>query len=262
MELNYTQHSSQGEPLLILHGMLGNSNNWSTQSRRLAADFAVYTPDLRNHGASPHAPGMDYPTMAQDVLQFMDRHALDKVHILGHSMGGKTAMQLALQAPERLLKLVVADIAPVAYGGEGEKGEHDEIFAGLDAIDLGKLQSRTQADSILANWVDDEIVRQFLLGNLLRTEEGAFTWRINLSEIRDNYPSLRAAVSGPDAYQGEVLFVRGERSDYVLPEYEPAIRELFPRAQIKTVPHAGHWLHAEKPDTFYSIVSKFLRGEA
>ena len=260
MELNYTQHSSEGQPLLILHGMLGNSNNWSTQSRRLAAEFAVYTLDLRNHGASPHSPDMDYPTMAQDVLQFMDRLGLFRVHILGHSMGGKTAMQLALQAPERLLKLVVADMAPVAYGGE--RGEHDEIFAGLDAIDLEKLQSRTQADSILANWVDDEIVRQFLLGNLLRTAEGEFAWRINLAGIRDNYPLLRAAVSGPEAYKGEVLFVRGERSDYVLPEYEPAIRELFPRAVIETVAHAGHWLHAEKPDTFYSIVSKFLRGEA
>lgn len=259
MELNYHQYSSEGQPLLILHGMLGNSNNWSTQSRRLASDFAVYALDLRNHGASPHAPGMDYPTMAQDVLEFMDSHDLHEAHILGHSMGGKTAMQMALQAPERLMKLVVADIAPVAYGGE--RGEHDEIFAGLDAIDLKTLQSRTQADGILANWVDDEIVRQFLLGNLFRSEEGNFAWRINLPVIRDSYPLLRAAVSGPDAYRGEALFVRGERSDYVLPEYEPAIRELFPSAVIETVPHAGHWLHAEKPDTFYSIVSKFLRGE-
>lgn len=260
MELNYTQHSSEGQPLLILHGMLGNSNNWSTQSRRLAADFAVCTLDLRNHGSSPHAPDMDYQTMARDVLEFMDRHGVDKAHMLGHSMGGKTAMQLALQAPDRLLKLVVADIAPVAYGGE--RGEHDEIFAGLSAIDLDKLQSRTQADGILANWVDDEIVRQFLLGNLLRREDGTFAWRINLSAIRDSYPLLRAAVSGPAPYTGETLFIRGERSDYILPEHESTIRELFPHASIETIAHAGHWLHAEKPDTFYSIVRKFLRGEA
>ena len=257
MELNYNRYSSDGAPLLILHGMLGNFNNWSWHSRRLAEHFAVYALDMRNHGASPHAPQMDYPTMAQDVMAFMDQHGIDKAHILGHSMGGKIAMQLALNAPQRVLRLVVADVAPVEY----QKGEHDDIFSGLDAIDLASVQSRTEADKQLAEWVDDEIVRQFLLSNLVREDDG-FAWRINLPVIRDSYPLLRAAVSGEAGYQGEVLFVRGDRSDYVLPEYEAAITTLFPQAVIETIAPAGHWLHAEKPETFQRIVGGFLRGEA
>lgn len=260
MELNYKQYSTEGEPLLILHGMLGNLNNWSAQSRRFAEHFAVYALDARNHGGSPHTPEMDYPAMSADVLAFMDQHGLERAHILGHSMGGKTAMQLALDAPDRLLKLVVADMAPVAYGGE--RGEHDEIFAGLQAIQLPTLESRTEADKVLAGWVDDEIVRQFLLGNLMRNEDGGFAWRINLEVIHNSYPLLRAAVSGPAPYNGPVLFVRGGRSDYVLPEYEARIFELFPKAVIETIPHTGHWLHAEKPDSFNDIVNTFLRSNA
>lgn len=256
MELNFKQYSTDGEPLLILHGMLGNSNNWSGHSRRLAENFAVYALDMRNHGQSPHAPQMDYPTMAQDVLAFMDSHGIERAHVLGHSMGGKVAMQLALNEPQRILKLVIADVAPVAY----ERGEHDQIFAGLDAIDLATLSSRTDADRQLAEWVEDEIVRQFLLSNLLRSDEG-FAWRINLPVIRDSYPLLRAGVTG-GPYQGDVLFVRGGRSDYILPAYEPALKAQFPQARIETIEHTGHWLHAEKPDTFYRIVSDFLRGDA
>src|SRR5690606_15483716 len=172
MKLNFKQYSDQGEPLLILHGLFGSLQNWTWHCRKLAENFAVYALDMRNHGASPHDDVMNYQVMADDVLEFMDDHQLQKAHLLGHSMGGKTAMQLALKAPDRVDGLVIADIAPVQYGGE--RGEHDEIFEGLCALALNTLASRSEADSQLAKWVPDDVVRQFLLSNLVRKPEGGF----------------------------------------------------------------------------------------
>lgn len=257
MKLNFKQYSAVGEPLLILHGLFGSLQNWAWHSKKLSEKFAVYALDMRNHGASPHSDDMNYPVMAKDILEFMDDHHIERAHILGHSMGGKVAMQFALLAPERINRLVIADVAPVLYGGE--RGEHDEIFEGLCALDLSAVESRGDADARLAPYVDDEVVRQFLLSNLVRLESGGFTWRINLPVLKASYSQLRAAPIANAPYQGRVLFVKGERSDYILPAHRNEVLRLFPRATLKTISQTGHWLHAEKPDTFYRIVADFLQ---
>lgn len=257
MKLNFKQYSEAGEPLLILHGLLGSLGNWGWQSRQLASDFAVTGLDLRNHGASPHAASMGYADMAEDVLEFMDDHKIEHCHLLGHSMGGKVAMQLALSEPDRIERLVVADIAPVTY-----KGEHDSIFAGLLAIDLGKIKSRNEADAVLVEYEDDELVRQFLLTNLLRNADGEFYWRVNLPTLQSNYARLRDAPSAEGPFKGSVLFVKGALSNYITEKHRDAILARFPNATTKVIMHTGHWLHAEKPQTFYRIVHDFLTAPA
>lgn len=254
MKLNFKQYSDSGEPLIILHGLFGSLSNWGGQSRQLATDFAVYGLDLRNHGASPHSDQMDYTVMAQDVLEFMDDHGIERSHLLGHSMGGKTAMQAALSAPQRIDRLVVADIAPVHY-----KGQHDSILDGLEAIDLGSIASRNEADKILAEHVPDELVRQFLLTNLVRSDDNAFSWRINLPVLKSNYDRLREAPASDGVFEGPTLFVKGALSNYIAEKHRDAILARFPNAKTKVIMHTGHWLHAEKPQTFYRIVRGFLK---
>ena len=259
MKLNFKQYSTDGEPLLVLHGLFGSLQNWAWHCKKFAGHFSVTALDMRNHGASPHDDSMNYPVMANDVLEFMDDHKISAAHILGHSMGGKVAMQLALMAPERVKRLVIADVAPVNYGGE--RGEHDEIFEGLCAVNLDTLHNRAEADAQLAEYVDDEVVRQFLLSNLLRTEAGGFRWRINLPVLKSSYPQLREAPVADKPYPGDVLFLRGDLSDYILPEHRDEVLRLFPKARVKTINQAGHWLHAEKPDTFNRIVFDYLRED-
>lgn len=254
MKLNFKQYSESGEPLIILHGLFGSLSNWGGQSRQLATDFTVYGLDLRNHGASPHSNDMNYTVMAQDVLEFMDDHGIERCHLLGHSMGGKTAMQAALSAPHRIDRLIVVDIAPVRYSGQ-----HDSILDGLEAIDLGSIASRNEADKILAEYVPDELVRQFLLTNLVRAAEGEFNWRINLSVLKDSYDRLREAPASDGVFEGPTLFIKGALSNYIDEEHRDAILARFPSAKTKVIMHTGHWLHAEKPQTFYRIVHGFLR---
>lgn len=256
MKLNFRQYGDTGEPLLILHGLFGSLSNWAWHSRKLAEYFTVYALDLRNHGGSPHDDAMLYPVMAQDVVDFMDDQGIESAHVLGHSMGGKVAMQLAMDHPERIRRLVIADIAPVQYGGE--RGEHDEIFDGMCALDVDALSSRTDADKQLAAWVEDELVRQFLLSNLVRDDDGRYSWRINLPALRDSYPALRDKPAGDGVFDREVLFIRGDLSDYINESHREETLRHFPRASIKTLMQAGHWLHAEKPETFNRLVLDFL----
>lgn len=252
MELNYRKLSDEGAPLLILHGLFGSLSNWSWHAKRWAEQFSIYVLDLRNHGQSPHADTMSYPEMAEDVRQFLDNYDLDRVHLLGHSMGGKVAMQLAMDAPDRVRSLVVADIAPVPY-----EGEHDSIFAGLAAIDPEALKSRQDADSVLVDYVEDEQVRQFLLSNLQRHDGGGFEWRINLPALKACYADLRAGLER-GRYDGPTLFLRGENSAYVKDGFRDEILARFPEADVVTLKQAGHWLHAEKPETFQRLVSEFI----
>jgi len=259
MELNFKQFSEHGRPLLILHGLFGNLKNWNRHARELARDFAVYALDLRNHGESPHSTSMDYQVMAADVLEFIERKSLAEANILGHSMGGKVAMQLALDVPERVGRLLVADIAPVAYSEE--RGDHENVFNGLLSVNLSSLQTRADAETALATEVDEPAVRQFLVSNLVRDEKGGYRWRFNLPVLHENYDRLREGIAATSEFGKPVLFVKGGRSNYIKKEDWSAIEQLFPRARIKTVMGAGHWLHAEKPQVFYKLAHDFFNSE-
>lgn len=252
MELHY-QRSGNGTPLLILHGLFGTWDNWRGQIKLLAQHFDVIAVDLRNHGASPHSEAHDYSLMAADVVELMTHLQIESAHILGHSMGGKVAMQLALEHPQRVQRLIIVDIAPVEY-----ERHHDQVFEGLFSLDPAQLKSRGEADKKLAEHVHDPSVRAFLLKNLYRTESGQFDWRMNLKTLHAQYPQISAAPSASGQFQGPALFIKGGDSDYLLAEYEPAIRARFPAAQYKIMAGCGHWPHAEKPTVFNRLVERFL----
>ncbi len=257
MKLYAKEYSAEGPPLVILHGLYGNQGNWSSHARHLAQQYAVYAFDARNHGQSPWAGSMALQEMAADVAETMDSLALNSAHVLGHSMGGKTAMLLALQEPQRVLSLVVVDIAPVAYA----KG-NDPVLLALAALDLASLQSRAEADAKLAERITSKAVRDFLLANLQRSAEGAFQWRINLPVIQQYFNEVTGWPDHKQVYDGPTLFIRGEQSDYILPEYHDAMRRQFPRGTLKTVANAGHWVHSEKPEAVQRLVGNFLEAPA
>jgi esterase len=252
MRLHF-QSYGQGEPLLILHGLFGSLENWRSISQHLAAYYHVFALDQRNHGRSPHSLEMDYRLMAGDVDEFLKAHALPNAHVLGHSMGGRTAMQFALSYPKSVRKLIVADIAP----GETEP-HHEYIFKALLALRLDEFQSRTEIEAALAPSIPDVALRRFLLKNLKRDASGHFYWQIGLGEIHGNYSRLGEAIGGARPFERPALFIRGERSDYLTPQDMHEIRKLFPQAALHTIPDAGHLLHVEKAEGFLDAVRKFL----
>lgn len=255
MQLN-VQRAGAGEPLFVLHGLFGSGTNWRTLSRTFAQHFDVWLLDARNHGRSPHAPTMTYDDMAADVFELMDANGFESVRLMGHSMGGKSAMWAALQQPARIKSLCVADIAPVAY--PRTLGPELDAMRGLD---LSRLSRRADADAALASSVADAGVRAFLLQNLNLDANGA-RWRINLEAIANAQDTL---VGFPDTahvapYPGPTLFVAGTQSDYVQDAHWPAVLELFPQATLTRLQGAGHWLHAEQPEAFAAAVQTHLRA--
>ncbi|MEM7284595.1 MAG: alpha/beta fold hydrolase [Pseudomonadota bacterium] len=252
MELNFKQ-KGDGQPIILMHGMFGSLSNLGVVSRHFANEYHTISVDLRNHGDSPHTPNMSYPEMANDVLALMDKIGIKQAHLLGHSMGGKVAMQLALTHPSRADKVVVADISPVQYGAR-----HDDVLAGLTALNEQDIQSRNHARDILEKYVSEAGVSSFLLKNVHRREDGTFGLKINLNAILDNYfDSLTLAPKG-ESYEGQVLFVKGQNSPYIEESHRPEILRLFPKAELKIIHNTGHWLHAERPDTFNRVVESFL----
>ncbi|ARN75996.1 alpha/beta fold hydrolase [Oceanicoccus sagamiensis] len=245
--------SGEGEPLILLHGLFGMGDNLTSIAKALAGLFTVYQLDLRNHGRSFWADSMRFPEMAADVLAFMDAKAIDHAHLLGHSLGGKVAMQLALSAPERVGRLVVADMAPVYYGGN-----HDEVFAAINALDLASLASRRDADELLTSYIEEDGVRLFLLKSLYKNEAGQFQWRLNTRVLESRYDDLRQALEAEQPFTGPTLFIKGELSPYIKTDYRDAIESLFSQAQLKIIQNTGHWLHAEKPVAFNNVVKQFL----
>jgi len=253
MELFYNSYGQDGPPLIILHGLLGSNGNWVTLSRTAFSDVArVYAVDQRNHGRSPHTDRIDYPSMAADVRDFVERHGLGSAVLLGHSMGGKTAMQTALSYPEIVDRLIVADMAPKGYSPR-----HQELLDALAGIDPAAYESREEIDAVLAEDVPSRPIRQFLLKNLDYDGE-RYTWQMNLEVIRAQYDEINAALPREGSYDGPALFVRGSESDYVSDEDRPGIRERFPAAQFETIDGAGHWLHADRPEAFARTVQSFL----
>jgi pimeloyl-ACP methyl ester carboxylesterase len=255
MKLNYKSYG-EGFPLVILHGMFGNLDNWQTLARKWAADYRVLLVDLRNHGRSPHADEMNYPLMAEDLATFLEDQGIDRCHLLGHSMGGKVAMQTALSYPGLVDKLVVVDMAPRQYG----RG-HDDVFAALKALDPAAIRDRRHADELMQPHMADAGVRMFLLKNLARDDQAGFRWRMNLKVLDRDYEQLIAPVGGGagQAFDGRALFVRGAKSGYVRDEDLEGIQRLFPAAELVTVAGAGHWVHAEQPRELRRIVGEFLR---
>ncbi|MEO0429293.1 MAG: alpha/beta fold hydrolase [Pseudomonadota bacterium] len=242
-------------PLVIAHGLFGQGRNFGSLSKRFGDGWTVISVDMRNHGDAPHDARMDYEAMAADLAAVIRSEARGRAVLLGHSMGGKAAMTLALSTPDLLEALIVADIAPVPY----EHYEHGGIIAAMQAADLSAVTRRSQADPLLAEAIPDAGLRAFILQNLA-IEDGAARWKPNLSALSENMPAI---LGFPDAlpepaYEGPTLFIHGERSDYLAEAAKPRIRALFPDAEFETVEGAGHFLHAEKPDAFFAAVSRFL----
>lgn len=252
LSLNYKTYG-QGNPIIILHGLFGTLDNWQTIARQLSEEYLVYLVDQRNHGRSPHTDAFDYSLLAEDLKDFMENEGMSQATILGHSMGGKTAMQFAISYPEMVTSLVVVDIAPKAY-----KGGHQEIFDALLAVDLKRIESRKMADEQLLERIPDFGVRQFLLKNLTRDKEGGYRWKMNLSAIYKNYENILANILPDEPYTEASLFIRGARSGYIKEEDESLIKSIFSEAEIVTIPEAGHWVHAEAPKALLSTFNNFM----
>ncbi|WP_439880510.1 alpha/beta fold hydrolase [Pontibacter sp. MBLB2868] len=253
MKLHYKE-MGHGQPLLILHGLFGTLDNWATLAKRLAEHYNVFLVDLRNHGRSPHSEQHDYDAMAADVLQLVDDLQIPTPAIMGHSMGGKVAMNYALKYPTRLTKLIVVDIAPKAY-----PPHHDEIIDALQSVDLSNATSRGDIDKQLAKYIRQEDVRLFLMKNLYRKEDNTFGWRMNLDAIEKNYEKIAGAITADVPFKKHALFIRGGRSNYITQEdLYSNIEHLFTLVEMETIPEAGHWVHAEAPDKVYDLVTTFL----
>ena len=253
MKLHY-KIFGKGEPIIILHGLFGMLDNWRSMARSLEEQYQCILADLRNHGKSPHAEEIDYNLMAEDVKEVMDHLRLETVHLWGHSMGGKVAMQLALAYPERIKTLVVIDISPRAY-----PPHHDNVLDAIGAIHPGEIADRSEAEQILRNHLGaDEATIQFLLKNLSRKSSGGFVWKANMPVLVREYDSLMHGISSDRSVKKPVLFVRGELSNSVKDEDWPEIQQLFPEARLVTIPGAGHWVHADKPDELKAAILAFM----
>ncbi|UTW44969.1 alpha/beta fold hydrolase [bacterium SCSIO 12696] len=241
------------QTVVLIHGLFGMSDNLGQLGKYLESQYRVHRLDLRNHGRSGRSDSMTLSEMASDVAQYMEANTIENAAIVGHSLGGKVAMQLALHGNERVAALVVADIAPVAY-----RSHHDAVLAGLQNLRLDQVSNRSEADRQLAEYVVEPGVRQFLLKNLYRNEHQQFALRLNLPAVLSCYPQILAAPEG-SASQCPTLFIKGESSDYITAEHADAINQFFPNKRFKMIAGTGHWLHAEKPDIFNRLTGQFLQ---
>jgi len=236
----------EGKPLCILHGFLGMLDNWKTLGSEYAENgFCVHLIDQRNHGKSFHSADFNYDILSDDLLAYLNFHNIDKTFLIGHSMGGKTAMQFACTYPERISKLLIADIAPRFY-----PPHHQTIINGLNAIGITNLKSRKDADEQLKKYISDNGTRQFLLKNLYRDENKKLGFRFNLEVLSKKMEEIGDNINSSDRFIGPTLFLRGDRSEYVTQNDIEMIKRHFPQAKIETIDNSGHWLHAENPKQF------------
>ncbi len=251
----YSKIEGSGKPLLILHGFLGMSDNWKTMGTQFSENgFQVHLLDLRNHGRSLHSDEFNYEIMVQDVFDYCKSHNLDTIDILGHSMGGKIAMLFAATYPEKVNKLIVADIGPKFY-----PEHHQTIFEGLNAIDFSKKPSRSEVEAILGQYVTDFGTRQFLMKSLYWKEPEQLAFRFNLPVFNAKMEEIGKELPVTAVFEKPTLFIRGGNSNYILDTDFEKIKQHFPSAVIETIPDVGHWLHAENPKLFYEIISSFLK---
>ncbi|WP_445736039.1 alpha/beta fold hydrolase [Mariniflexile sp.] len=244
----------KGQPFIILHGFLGSSDNWKTLGTQFSEqNFQVHLVDQRNHGHSFHSEEFNYDVLVEDLKTYCDTHQLKNILLLGHSMGGKTAMLFATQYPELVSKLIVADISPRFY-----PIHHDGILNGLAALNFDVLKSRGEADTILSKYISDFGTRQFLLKNLYWVEKGKLALRMNLEVLKDEVAEIGEPLPSQATFEKDTLFLRGDRSEYIGVDDEDIIVTHFPKAKIVTISNAGHWLHAENPTDFFDAVMAFV----
>jgi pimeloyl-ACP methyl ester carboxylesterase len=249
----YYKKMGEGCPVFILHGLFGSSDNWFAIAKMLANHYTVYLPDQRNHGRSPHSSEWNYTAMASDIKNLAAEEGLKEIWVLGHSMGGKVAMELATKYPDWLRKIMVLDIGPKEY-----PVRHRYIIDGLKSIDLNSISKRSEADAQLSNYIDSFHVRQFLLKNLERNNNGDFRWKINLPVIDAKIEEAGKPQIPENPVENEILFVRGSNSNYILDSDEKQILEFFPNATFETIPNVGHWMHAEQPEAVMQSVKRFF----
>jgi len=244
----------QGQPFVILHGFLGMSDNWKTLGAKYAEHgFEVHLIDQRNHGHSFHHEEFNYDVMIEDLKIYCEEHQLENIILLGHSMGGKTAMLFSAKYPELVSKLLVADISPRFY-----PIHHDAILEGLNSLDFSVIKSRGEADEQLSRFVRDFGTRQFLLKNLYWKEKGQLALRMNLEVLKENVSEVGEPLPSHLKFDKDTLFLRGDRSEYIALSDEEVILRHFPKAKVVTIKNAGHWLHAENPTDFFEAVMKFV----
>lgn len=242
-----------GNPLLILHGFLGSGDNWITLGRRFSEFFEVHLVDIRNHGRSFHDDEMDLEVMYKDVLNYCQFHKLEQINLIGHSMGGKVAMHLAVHHPKLVTKLIVVDIAPKAY-----KRRHDFILEALEAVDFSKQKTRKEVEDVIAQFIEKESYRQFLMKAVYRKTKETLGFRFNLAVFIENYGNIIETLPTYSQFEGATLFIKGSLSNYILTSDLPLIEAHFPNSKLVTIEDAGHWLHAEKPEEFFTISLQFL----
>lgn len=243
----------EGTPLLVLHGLFGMLDNWGTFGKEMAEFFPVHLLDLRNHGKSFHSDEMSHDAMANDILNYMEAHNILIANILGHSLGGKASMQFALTYPDKVEKLIVADIAPKAY-----PPHHQGIIKALQSVDFDVVKSRQDAEAILAQYIPEKSVIQFLAKNLYWTDDKKLAWRFNLITLAEKYTDYVAKGIKYGIFEGKTLFLAGEKSNYILPQDAFQIKQQFPNSEIVTIPNAGHWVQAENPAHFITAVKNFI----
>lgn len=256
MDVLHSKILGQGQPLVILHGFLGMSDNWKTLGNQYAAQgFEVHLVDQRNHGKSFHSEDFDYDTMSNDLVHYLNYKELEQAVVIGHSMGGKTAMQLATTHPTRIAKLLVADISPKFY-----PPHHQPIIDALGHLDFEQISSRKEADEVLSAHLSEFGIRQFLLKNLYWVEPGKLGLRFNYAVLRNKMDEIGENIGATALYEGPTLFLRGDRSEYILPNDFPEIKRHFPNSDVETIDNAGHWLHAENPKQFFEKSLLFLNS--
>lgn len=254
MELNYKETGS-GQPLIILHGLFGMSDNFASIASELSRDYRVFLVDQRNHGRSGHSPVFNYEAMSDDLRDLMEMQGLSSAHLLGHSMGGKTVMQFAFDHPEKVDRLIVADISPAA---RTSNDQHQNLIDIMLELDLEKFDSRVQVAYALEDKVPSFRVRQFLLKNLYWKDRSSLGWRLNLEVIRENLQEVFRAIDPAGTFGKPTLFLRGELSDYIQEKDVEIIKKMFPKAGFETIARGTHWLHADNPDDFIIAIQNFL----
>jgi len=257
MKLFYRQYG-EGQPVIILHGLFGISDNWVAIAKRLAEKFEVYIPDQRNHGQSPHSNIFNYYVLVDDLFEFIEDHQLVTPVLIGHSMGGKVTMNFALEYPQRTDKLIIVDMSVRSYPA---RKQHLDILTAMLSVDFDNVSSREEIQKIIQNKISSPRIVQFILKNLYRIGKNRLAWRLNIQSVYDNLGYIFEGIESPYTFDKPALFVRGGASDYILPDDYDLIRHKFPNAQFKTIDGASHWVHAEKPDELCDVFSKFLEKD-